>query len=163
MVLIWDDKDYEYKIFRSSKQDGDYEYIGVSDDGSYRDDTVTYPNTYYYKIEKNDLNNQKSEPFQAVVVPEEISDVSVIMYHNFVSDEDIKNGVEFEEYSISPDAFEEDLLWLKDNGYITITSDDLLRHLEGKKPFRKRRLLYQLTTARGACTKTHGRYLKNII
>lgn len=133
VVLIWDDEDYECKIFRSNKQDGDYEYIGVSDNGSYRDDTVTYPNTYYYKIEKNDLTNQKSEPFQAVVLPEEISAVSVVMYHNFVSDEDIKNGVEFEEYSISPDAFEEDLIWLKANGYITITSDDLLRHLEGKK------------------------------
>ena len=55
------------------------------------------------------------------------------MYHNFVSEADIKNGVEFEEYSILPKDFEEDLLWLKNNGYITITSDDLLRHLEGKK------------------------------
>ena len=134
VVLVWDnDEGNEYKIFRSDKQDGDYEYIGVSDNGSYRDDTVTYPNTYYYKIEKNDLPNQQSQPFKAVVSPEEISAVSVIMYHNFVSDEDIKNGVEFEEYSISPDAFEEDLIWLKDNGYITITSDDLLRHLEGEK------------------------------
>ena len=58
VVLVWDnDEGNEYKIFRSDKQDGDYEYIGVSDHGSYRDDTVTYPNTYYYKIEKNDLPN----------------------------------------------------------------------------------------------------------
>ena len=137
VVLVWDnDENCEYKIFRSSKQYGDYEYIGKSDKGSYRDDAVTYPNTYYYKIEKNDLTNQQSslsESFQAVVAPEEISAVSVIMYHNFVSEEDIKKGIEFEEYSISPEAFEEDLIWLKNNGYITITSDDLLRHLEGKK------------------------------
>lgn len=137
VVLVWDnDENCEYKIFRSSKPDGNYEYIGNSDKGSFRDDTAIYPNTYYYKIEWNDSTNQQlrlSEPFQAVVSPEEISAVSVIMYHNFVSDEDMKNGIEFDEYSISPESFEEDLMWLKNNGYITITSDDLLRHLEGKK------------------------------
>ena len=59
--------------------------------------------------------------------------VSVIMYHNFVTEADVKSGVEFDEYSVNPQDFEQDLIWLRDNGYTTITSDDLLRHLEGKK------------------------------
>ena len=49
---------------------------------------------YYYKIQKNDVENQLSAPFQAVVSPEEVSSVSVIMYHNFVSDEDIKSYID---------------------------------------------------------------------
>ncbi|MBQ9986507.1 MAG: S-layer homology domain-containing protein [Oscillospiraceae bacterium] len=133
VVLVWENEDgSEYKIYRSNSKDGDFEHIGNSDKGSYRDATATYPNTYYYKIEKSG-GAGASAPFCAVVAPEELSAVSVIMYHNFVSEEDIKNGVEFEEYSISPADFEQDLIWLKNNGYVTITSDDLLRHLEGRK------------------------------
>ncbi len=133
IMLLWGDDTCAYNILRSHQQNGGYEYIGTSDTGSYRDDEAQYPNTYFYKIEKNDGTKQQSKPFGAVVSPEDVISVSVIMYHNFVSDEDIKNGIEFEEYSISPKAFEEDLQWLKNNGYITITSDDLLRYLEGKK------------------------------
>ena len=59
VVLVWDKEEgCEYKIFRSSKKDGDYEYVALSNKSSYRDDTVEYPNTYYYKIEKNDLSEQ---------------------------------------------------------------------------------------------------------
>ncbi|MBQ3379676.1 MAG: S-layer homology domain-containing protein [Clostridia bacterium] len=136
-VLLWDNSENpEYNVFRSDSPNGDYEYIGSSNSGSFRDDTAKYPNKYYYKLQKSDAaNNDTSllEPFSPVVSPEDISSVYVIMYHNFISDEDIKNGVEFEEYSISPKDFEEDLIWLKNNGWITVTSDDLLRHLEGKK------------------------------
>ncbi len=133
IVLVWDnDEASEYKIHRSNQQDGDYECIGTSDLSSFRDNTVTYPNTYYYKLEKIDTAHY-SEPFCAVVSSEDVYGVSVIMYHNFVSEEDIKSGIEFEEYSISPNDFEEDLLWLKSNGYTTITSEDLLQYLEGKK------------------------------
>ncbi len=137
VVLLWDyDENYEYKIFRSTSSDGEFECIGYSENASFRDNTVVYPNMYYYKVEKFDLNSREmnsSEPFVPIVSPTDISAVNVIMYHNFVSDEDVKNGVEFEEYSITPQDFEQDLIWLKNNGYITITSDDLIQHLEGKK------------------------------
>ena len=70
------------------------------------------------------------DPICAIVAPDEVDSVSVIMYHNFVSEEDVKNGIEFEEYSISPSDFEQDLIWLKENGYVTITSAELLYFLE---------------------------------
>lgn len=126
----------EYKFFRADSADGEYEYIGASDTGSFRDDTASYPNTYFYKVEKYDASGKKiyeSSPIKAEISPEEVSKVSVIMYHNFVTDEDVKSGVEFDEYSIKPEDFEEDLIWLQNNGYVTITSDDLIRHLEGEK------------------------------
>ncbi len=135
VIIIWNnDVNCEYSILRSDSADGEYLSIGTSSNGSFRDDDVKYPNTYFYKIEKqNNGNKSVSEPIKAVADSDMISSVSVIMYHNFITDEDIKNGVEFDEYSIKPEDLEEDLLWLKSNGYVTITSDDLLRHLEGKK------------------------------
>lgn len=137
VVIVCDDNaDGNYKFYRADTIDGEYEYIGESDTASFRDDTATYPGTYYYKACKYDVSNQmtyESNPIKAEISPTEISKVSVIMYHNFVTEEDVKSGVEFDEYSIKPQDFEQDLIWLRNNGYTTITSEDLLRHLEGKK------------------------------
>ena len=137
IVVIWEtEQNCKYKVLRSSSRDGEYSYVGESQVGSYRDNTVKYPENYFYKIERtNYLSKQVklSEPIRAIVNSEALSSVSVIMYHNFVSEEDVKNGIEYEEYSISPEDFEEDLIWLKNNGYITITSDELLEFLEKKE------------------------------
>lgn len=136
-VLIWDKTDNcSYKIYRSSSKDGNYEQIGETKLGSFRDDGAKYPDTYYYKVEKIDSATKKSELSELIASgtnQQNISSVSVIMYHNFVSEEDIASGVEFEEYSLKPEDFEKDLVWLRDNGYVTITSKDLIEYLEGKK------------------------------
>lgn len=136
-VLIWDKTDNcSYKIYRSSSKDGSYEQIGETKLGSFRDDGAKYPDTYYYKVEKIDSatkESELSEPIASGTNQQNISSVSVIMYHNFVSEEDMASGVEFEEYSLKPEDFEKDLVWLRDNGYVTITSKDLIEYLEGKK------------------------------
>lgn len=148
VVLLWESRPhYQYRILRSDKPEGEYTYIGTSSCGSFRDDTAVYPNTYYYKIEQNTALNQYvslSTPFAAQVAPEEVSSVAVIMYHNFVSVADRRNGVEFEEYSISPAAFENDLIWLRDNGYVTITSAELLDCLRQKKPLPKKAVILSI-------------------
>ena len=148
IVVLWEtEQNCNYKILRSSSRDGEYSYIGESRVGSYRDDTATYPENYFYKIERlNILTKQVelSEPIQAIVSSEDVSSVSVIMYHNFVSKEDIKSGIEYEEYSISPEDFEKDLIWLKDNGYVTITSEELLKFLEEKKPLPQKAVILSI-------------------
>ena len=148
VVVLWEtEQNCNYKILRSSSRDGEYSYIGESRVGSYRDDTATYPENYFYKIERlNILTKQLklSEPIQAIVSSEDVSSVSVIMYHNFVSKEDIKSGIEYEEYSISPEDFEKDLIWLKDNGYVTITSEELLKFLEEKKPLPQKAVILSI-------------------
>lgn len=148
VVLLWDHIDgYEYSIYRSDNSDNDLEYIGKTATGSYRDATAQYPNEYRYVIKAKNLETLQvieSAPIRAVVAPEEVDSVSVIMYHNFVSDEDIRNGVEFEEYSISPSDFEQDLIWLKENGYVTITSAELLYFLENKKPIPKKAVILSI-------------------
>ena len=148
VVVLWNyDSDCEYSIYRSNKPDGRFEYIGKSSTGSYRDDTAEYPNSYYYKVKARNIKTQKVIEFDvvsAVVSPDEVDSVSVIMYHNFVSEEDIANGIEFEEYSISPEDFEQDLIWLKDNGYVTITSRELLYFLENKEPIPQKAVIISI-------------------
>ena len=89
-VLIWDKTDNcSYKIYRSSSKDGSYEQLGETKLGSFRDDGAKYPDTYYYKVEKIDSATKKSElsePIASGTNQQNISSVSVIMYHNFVSE-----------------------------------------------------------------------------
>ena len=138
VVLLWNyDSNYEYSIYRSTNAEDRFEYIGKTAMTSYRDATAEYPNAYHYKVKARSLKTQQViefDPVCAVVEPDAVDAVSVIMYHNFVSESDIENGIEFEEYSISPADFEQDLIWLRDNGYVTITSKDLLYFLENKEP-----------------------------
>ncbi len=148
VVLLWEGSaDFEYSIYRSNHRDNGFEYVGRSAIGSYRDATAKYPNTYYYLIKGKNTKNGENvafDPVLAVVAPEAVDSVSVIMYHNFVSDEDVASGIEFEEYSISPSDFEQDLIWLKENGYVTITSAELLRFLENKEPIPKKSVILSI-------------------
>lgn len=148
VVLLWSSSfNCEYSIYRSSNSNNGFKYIGRSITGSYRDDTATYPNEYYYIIKAKNLKTQQVvefDPICAIVAPDEVDSVSVIMYHNFVSEADIQNGIEFEEYSISPSDFEQDLIWLKENGYVTITSAELLYFLENKEPIPKKAVILSI-------------------
>ena len=148
VVLLWNSTaNYEYTIYRSSDPSKRFEFVGQSTVGSYRDATASYPNEYYYKIKATSLNTQEATefgPFRAVVEPDAVDSVSVIMYHNFVSDADRANGIEFEEYSISPSDFEADLIWLKENGYVTITSAELLYYLKSKQPIPKNAVILSI-------------------
>ena len=148
VVLLWSSSfNYEYSIYRSNNSNNGFKYIGRSITGSYRDATAKYPNEYYYIIKAKNLKTQQVvefDPICAIVAPDEVDSVSVIMYHNFVSEDDIKNGIEFEEYSISPSDFEQDLIWLKENGYVTITSAELLYFLENKEPIPKKAVILSI-------------------
>ena len=148
VVLLWSSTiNCEYSIYRSDNSGNSFEYIGTSMIGSYRDATAKYPNEYYYKIKAKNMKTQQVvefEPILAVVASDVVDSVSVIMYHNFVSEEDIKNGIEFEEYSISPNDFEQDLIWIKENGYVTITSAELLYFLENKKPIPQKAIILSI-------------------
>ncbi len=148
VVLLWNSSvDYEYSIYRSTHPDDSFEYIGESVTGSFRDATARYPNEYSYKIQARSLKTQQVvefDPVRAVVAPDLVDSVSVIMYHNFVSQEDMENGIEFEEYSISPSDFEQDLIWLKENGYVTITSAELLHFLENKEPIPQKAVILSI-------------------
>lgn len=133
IVLMWDaSAGYTYHIYRSKTFDGSYQEIGSSVCGSFRDSDVVSPNLYYYKVEsvKNgDNSGEMSFPIASGTNPQNITSVRVIMYHNFINEADIASGIHFGEYAMKPSDFEEDLQYLKNNGYTTITSDDVIEYL----------------------------------
>ena len=53
-------------------------------------------------------------------------EVPVIMYHSVLKDE-AQHGA----YVISPAEFEKDLLWLKENGYTTVSTGELIAYTQG--------------------------------
>lgn len=132
LVLLWDSSNLEtYKIYRMNDKN-EYDLIGESSVGSYRDATVKYPNEYTYKVEKLSVMSDKtvmSNPIVSNTNPQRVVNVPVIMYHNFITKKDEKNGIEYEEYSIRPEDLEADLIWLEKHGYTTITSRELYTYL----------------------------------
>lgn len=147
-VLLWNAvPGYTYQVYRASSLNGSYTLLGTASCGSYRDDTASYPQAYFYKIQAvapNGTQGELSAPMQAGTNPQKLDCVTVIMYHHFITEQDIKNGVKFNEYSISPEDFEEDLKYLKNNGYTTITSDDLAEYLHGRKPLPAKAILLSI-------------------
>jgi peptidoglycan/xylan/chitin deacetylase (PgdA/CDA1 family)/2-polyprenyl-3-methyl-5-hydroxy-6-metoxy-1,4-benzoquinol methylase len=57
--------------------------------------------------------------------------VPVLMYHRVATD----GPIELARYRISPDAFREQMLWLRRNGYHTIDSDQFAWFVANKRPF----------------------------
>ena len=60
----------------------------------------------------------------------------VIMYHGLTDKQSRQN-----QYMISPDCFEQDLKYLKENGYETISVSELVRHFKEKKPLPEKPVL----------------------
>ncbi|QAT42695.1 polysaccharide deacetylase family protein [Aminipila luticellarii] len=56
-------------------------------------------------------------------------DLPIIMYHGLVKDKKLQN-----QYFISPDLFENDLKYLKENGYSTITMSELIDYVYNGAP-----------------------------
>lgn len=120
-----------FEIMRSSTADGEYETIGTTAQGVFYDDTAA--GTEYYKAAQTNAGNERAEsaPKATGENAGKVFGVPVIMYHDFVTQRDLDNGIEFDEYAVWKDEFEEDLIWLRDNGYNTITTKQLADCIEG--------------------------------
>ncbi|MBO5648799.1 MAG: S-layer homology domain-containing protein, partial [Clostridia bacterium] len=137
-VLMWDaSQGCTYRIYRSDAESGEYELIGESDSGAFVDTAAVYPAVYWYKLQEIAADGSESElsdPVQTGTNAQPVYDVTVIMYHDFITQEDVENGVVFGEYALDPADFEADLQYLRNNGYTLITSDDLVEYLYGNQP-----------------------------
>ena len=138
VMLIWEAEDgYTYNIYRSASAGGEYELIGTAEGGSFRDAEAEWPTAMYYTVEgvaADGTAGARSEPIRAGANGQKLSKVSVVMYNRYTYRADEAQGVEFEEYSLRPADFAADLAWLRENGYTTITSDDVIDYINGLKP-----------------------------
>ncbi len=138
LVLLWSDNS-SYEVYRSDTLDGKYTLLGTSGSGFYVDKTVTHSNEveslneYYYRLGVNGV--PVSAPVKSGYNSRNLSSVQIYMYHNFIPDEQVKSNSYsdyFLDYAITTSEFEQDLIFLKKNGFNVITSRDLLDYINGK-------------------------------
>lgn len=67
--------------------------------------------------------------------------IAVLTYHHFLSDEEIKNFDNSENYAVSESSFNQEMKYLKDNGYSTISLDQFYCWKEHKCEISKKSVL----------------------
>ena len=127
-----DNENCSYQISRCGQVNGKYELIGTTSERAYYDYDTEGKNFYYIVSAVADEKKESSLPQKTGYNARSVYRIPAMMYHEFVTQEDLDDGILFDEYAIWKDEFESDLQWLKENGYTTITSKQLIDFLEGK-------------------------------
>ena len=134
-VLFFSDKNTgcEYEILRQDAS-GDWITIGKTADHIYYDIAAPENGRYDYKVLVLGADDEmaESEIASENKNPKTVFGVPVLMYHEFVTQEDLDSGIAFDEYAIYYHEFEHDLQWLQQNGYTTITVRELALYLNGQ-------------------------------
>ena len=134
-VLFFSDEntDCEYEILRQDAS-GDWITIGKTADHIYYDITASENGGCYYKVLAVGTDGEVAVSDIAAenTNPKTVFGVPVLMYHEFVTQEDLDSGIAFDEYAIYYHEFEHDLQWLQENGYTTITARELAQYLNGQ-------------------------------
>ena len=123
----------EYEIQRQDES-GNWSTIGKTADHIYYDIAAPENGSYDYKVLVLGTDDEMAESEIAAENnnPKTVFGVPVLMYHEFVTQEDLDSGIAFDEYAIYYHEFEHDLQWLQQNGYTTITVRELALYLNGQ-------------------------------
>ena len=127
------DNGMNYEISRAASENGEYQIIGTSRGNVFYDEPPSESLNYYYRARavSENVRGFLSQPIRSKMTEHEIIRVPVLMYHEFVTQEDRDSGVAFDQYAIWKKEFKSDLQWLKNHGYTTITSRELADFLAG--------------------------------
>lgn len=133
ILFTHENTDRQYEILRQTKQ-GDWVTLGTTTEHSYYDTAVPKNQKVSYKVLAVRENGETAESNIAATNtnPKTVFGVPVLMYHEFVTQEDLDSGIAFDEYAIYAHEFEHDLQWLQRNGYTTITVRELAQYLQGQ-------------------------------
>ena len=123
----------DYEI-RRQDESGNWSTIGKTADHIYYDTSAPENGRYNYKVLVlgTDGEMAESEAAPENTNPKTVFGVPVLMYHEFVTQEDLDSGIAFDEYAIYDHEFEHDLQWLQQNGFSTITVRELAQYLNGQ-------------------------------
>ena len=94
-----------------------------------------------YKIEYKVSDSSGNETIvvrDVVVTDPDVSSIPVFTYHHFMSDKEKYLYAPLDKYVMSTSAFEEQLVYLKNNGYSSVTLDDFYLWYIGKKILNKK-------------------------
>lgn len=122
------------RVYRASSPDQEFELIGETREDVFYDLSIQDGIVYYYKLQAaaEDALSGFSPVSHTGYNQKTVFGVPVFMYHEFVTQEDLDSGVLFDEYAVWQHEFEEDLIWLRENGWTTITARELLDYLNGE-------------------------------
>ncbi len=128
------DGEWKFEFSRSETENGEYVSAGTGSDRFYYDikEEESYTAHWYrYRCVGDRAVGAWSSPVCLGTNDYDVFCVPVLLYHEFLPEESFDDSVEFEEDVITPEEFESDLVWLRDHGYSTITTDELAGYLEG--------------------------------
>lgn len=128
-----EDRPVSFRVYRGLSRYDTFEFLGETDEKTFYDETAQKNVKYYYMVQAVSAHamSERTLAMHEGYRQKEIAGVPVFMYHEFVTQEDLDSGVAFDEYAIWRHEFEEDLIWIRDNGYTTITTEDLVNWLDG--------------------------------
>ena len=134
-VLFFTDgnPDCTYEILRQDAS-GSWSTLGTGADHIYYDTAAPEGGSYTYKVAAAGADGARAESESAAenTNAKSVFGVPVLMYHEFVTQEDLDSGIAFDEYAIYYHEFEHDLQWLQANGYTTVTCRELAGYLSGE-------------------------------
>ncbi|MGI5959141.1 MAG: polysaccharide deacetylase family protein [Massiliimalia sp.] len=161
-VILFEDNntDCVYQIFRSDTENGPYKKIGRTELKVFYDDSAAGACYYQVTAVDNQEESQLSLPVLSGTNAQQVWGVPVIMYHEFLTEEDLNSGVLFDEYAIYREEFEEDLIWLKQNGYTPITTKELCDFLEGRSMLPQKPIILTIDDGKYGVYKTAYPLLK---
>lgn len=134
VVAVNPQENCTYEFSRSDSADGTYTLVSTTDEPFLYDENQDKKTDWYYRVRavRGNFRSELSEPQKTGYNAGTVFGVPVLMYHEFVTPEDLNSGIAFDEYAVYADEFESDLKWMKSKGYTTITTQKLIDYLEGK-------------------------------
>lgn len=134
VVCVKPQENCTYEFVRSDSRDGKYTPVSSSDEPFLYDEHHDKKTNWFYRVRavRGNFHSELSEPQQTGYHAGTVIGVPVLMYHEFVTKEDLDSGIAFDEYAVYADEFESDLKWMQQKGYTTITTTQLIDYLSGK-------------------------------
>ena len=134
VVAVKPQENCTYEFYRSASETSGYSLAKTCGEPFLYDAHEDKKTDWFYRVRvsRNGVKSELSKPQKTGFNAKTAFGVPVLMYHEFVTQEDLDSGVAFDEYAVYASEFESDLQWLEKNGYTTITTAQLIDYLSGK-------------------------------
>ena len=124
VVAVRPQENCTYAFYRAASESGDYTLVSTRDEPFLYDEHKDKNIDWFYRVRavRADKESEMSQQQKTGYNTKTAFSVPALMYHEFVTEEDLKSGIVFDEYAVYADEFESDLQWIQKNGYTTITT-----------------------------------------
>lgn len=146
VVAVKPQENCTYDFYRSASETSGYSLVETRDEPFLYDAHEDKKTDWFYRVRvsRGGAKSELSKPQKTGFNAKPVFGVPVLMYHEFVTPEDLEAGIAFDEYAVYASEFESDLQWLKKNGYTTITAAQLIDYLNGKGTLPKKPIIISI-------------------